>query len=210
MRDLPASPRFVFCATDLTFGANWEFSPASLRRFPGRLPAPARTDFAGDRGGGLVVLSALVRAGALAGHGREISCSGKHRSAYGDHLRDRIELSDGGVYDNLATEPVIKSSARSAGLGRRRAVRLRRRASTALRRLLRYAERGRQPGRRAAQAPVYSARIRAGDFSGAYWNLGDERDAGAGGLQPWPVRGSAWPAFAPTWTTSPRPNSRSW
>ena len=26
LRDLPAAPAFVFCATDLTFGANWEFS----------------------------------------------------------------------------------------------------------------------------------------------------------------------------------------
>jgi NTE family protein len=177
LRDLPASPRFVFCATDLTFGANWEFS----RRRCGDFQAGYL------RRHGRISLATAVAASScfppLFGPMHlpvtaESFLHGKHRSAYGDHLRDRIELSDGGVYDNLATEPVIKSS-REVLVSDAGAPFAFVAGEHALRRLLRYAS---VVGNQAValRKRLLFRSIRAGEFSGAYWNL-SERDAGAAG-----------------------------
>ena len=104
LRDLPQSPRFVFCATDLTFGVNWEFS----RRRVGDFQAGYL------RRHGRIGLGTAVAASAcfppLFGPLRldlraEDFLRGRHRGEFGDHLRDRIELSDGGVYDTRISAP---------------------------------------------------------------------------------------------------------
>jgi NTE family protein len=177
LRDLPASPRFVFCATDLTFGANWEFS----RRRCGDFQAGYL------RRHGRISLATAVAASAcfppLFGPMRldvraEDFLRGAHRSAQGDHLRDRIELSDGGVYDNLATEPVIKSS-REVLVSDAGAPFAFVAGQHALRRLLRYASVVGSQSVALRKRLLFRA-IRAGEVSGAYWNLSD-RDAGAAG-----------------------------
>ena len=104
---------------------------------------------------------------------------GRHRSAFGDHLRDRLELSDGGVYDNLATEPVIKRSREilvsDAGAPFAFVA-----GQHAFRRLLRYAS---VVGNQAVtlRKRLFFGGLRSGEFEGAYWNLADRRDAGAAG-----------------------------
>jgi NTE family protein len=178
LRDLPATPRFVFCATDLTFGANWEFS----RRRCGDFQAGYL------RRHGKIALATAVAASScfppLFGplrldRGAADFLRGAHRSPEADALRNRIELTDGGVYDNLATEPVLKSAAEvlvsDAGAPFAFVA-----GGNALRRLLRYA------GVVGNQAVALRKRllfraIAAGEHAGAYWHLGERRDAGADG-----------------------------
>lgn len=177
LRDLPPTPAFVFCATDLTFGVNWEFS----RRRCGDFQAGYL------RRHGKIRLATAVAASAcfppLFGPMRldlkaEDFLRGRHRGEYADHLRDRIELSDGGVYDNLATEPVIKSAAEilvsDAGAPFPFVA-----GGHVLRRLLRHASViGNQAV--ALRKRLLFRGLRDGEHAGAYWNL-DERDAGAPG-----------------------------
>ena len=180
LQDLPALTRFVFCATDLSFGVNWEFSARRCGDFQaGYL-----------RQHGEISLATAVAASScfppLFGPLRlplraEDFVRGKHDSEYGDHLRDRIELSDGGVYDNLGTEPVIKTCAEilvsDAGAPFAFVA-----GQNALRRLLRYASViGKQAV--ALRKRLFFQGLRHGDFEGAYWNLWD-RDAGAHGYNP--------------------------
>ena len=178
LRDLPAHPQFIFCATDLTFGVNWEFS----RRRCGDFQAGYL------RRHGKISLATAVAASScfppLFGPLRlpvraEDFLRGRHRGAFGDHLRDRLELSDGGVYDNLATEPVIKRCREilvsDAGAPFAFVA-----GQHALRRLLRYASViGNQAV--ALRKRLFFAGLQAGEFKGAYWNLADRRDAGAAG-----------------------------
>jgi NTE family protein len=173
--DLPEAPQFVFCATDLAFGCNFEFSRRRVGDFQaGYLREP-----------GCVPLAAAVAASScfpplfgpmrlLAGAGDFIG--GKQA---GNALLDGLELSDGGVYDNMATEPAIKRCARifvsdaGAPFGFRA-------GKHYLRRLLRYAAvMGNQAV--ALRKRLFFGRRDAGEFEGAYWHLGEERDAGADG-----------------------------
>ncbi|MEO8160708.1 MAG: patatin-like phospholipase family protein [Arenimonas sp.] len=175
LAQLPASPAFVFCATDLSFGCNWEFSRRRVGDFQaGYLREP-----------GAIALAAAVAAsscfpplfGPVRLSWRAGDFTGGKQS--GSELLDRIELSDGGVYDNMATEPAIKRCGRilvsDAGApfgfeaGRHY-----------LRRLLRYAA---VVGNQAValRKRLFHAGRAAGEFEGAYWHLGEERDAGADG-----------------------------
>ena len=173
--ELPEAPGFVFCATDLVFGCNWEFSrrrvgsfQAGYLRSPGAVPVAtavaASSCFPPLFGPLRLALDPLELAG-----GRQA----------GSELLRRIELSDGGVYDNMATEPALKRCARilvsDAGApfsfepGRHY-----------LRRLMRYAA---VVGNQAIalRKRLFHGRREAGEFEGAYWHLGEARDAGADG-----------------------------
>ncbi|MGO4775086.1 patatin-like phospholipase family protein, partial [Lysobacter sp. 2RAB21] len=106
--ELPETPSFVFCATDLTFGVNWEFS----RRRVGDYLAGYLRD-----GAQRVRLSCAVAASSsfppVFGPVRFEAAPGDYQRGHyqgndADELRARIELSDGGVYDNLATEPTLR------------------------------------------------------------------------------------------------------
>jgi NTE family protein len=173
--ELPEAPNFVFCATDLAFGCNWEFSRRRVGDFQaGYLREP-----------GAVALATAVAAsssfpplfGPVRLPARALDYTGGKQS--GSELLDRIELSDGGVYDNMAMEPALKRCARvlvsDAGApfgfqaGRHY-----------FRRLLRYAAvMGNQAV--ALRKRLFYCRREAGEFTGAYWHLGEERDAGADG-----------------------------
>jgi NTE family protein len=175
LSELPESPAFVFCATDLSFGCNWEFSRRRVGDFQaGYLREP-----------GAIALAAAVAAsssfpplfGPVRGPWRAGDFSGGKQS--GSELLDRIELSDGGVYDNMATEPAIKRSSRIlvSDAGAPFAFQAGRHY---LRRLLRYAAvMGNQAV--ALRKRLFHAGRVSGDFEGAYWHLGEERDAGADG-----------------------------
>lgn len=118
MADLPQRPRFIFCATDVTFGVNWVFDSGGSAVPGGRV---------GDYQAGYVKpLPDIPVARAMAAS----SCfppvfdplrlqippdrlrGGKYRKPDRDELVSRIGLSDGGVYDNLGLEPVWKDHRR--------------------------------------------------------------------------------------------------
>jgi NTE family protein len=173
--DLPESPAFVFCATDLTFGCNWEFSRRRVGDFQAgylRAPGEVRVAAAVAASSSFPPLFGPVRmpAGAL-------DYSGGKQS--GSELLDRIELSDGGVYDNMAMEPALKRCSRilvsdaGAPFGFEA-------GKHYLRRLVRYAA---VVGSQAIalRKRLFFGRRDAGEFAGAYWHPGEQRDAGADG-----------------------------
>lgn len=108
--DLPEHPRFVFCATDLTFGVNWEF---------------ARHESGDYQAGYLKNASDWPLARAIAASSCfppifgpvpvRAHCSdykrGSYRGSDRDRLLKRVVLTDGGVYDNLGLEPAWKGFA---------------------------------------------------------------------------------------------------
>lgn len=108
--DLPQRPEFVFCATDITFGVNWE---SSRRRTGSYQAGYLRDGFAWPLARAVAAsacfppifgpLPVRMHHGAFAG--------GHARGADADRLRGRLALSDGGVYDNMGLEPVWKSHA---------------------------------------------------------------------------------------------------
>lgn len=106
---LPDRPRFVFSATDLAFGVNWE---ASKRR-TGDFQAGYLRDGGRWPVGRAVAASACfppvfgplrVGAGAADFVGGDAPRDGRN-TAY----REGLSLSDGGVYDNAGLEPVWKT-----------------------------------------------------------------------------------------------------
>ncbi len=178
LEDLPDTPRMVFCATNLTFGVNWEFSRERVGDYlTGYLRRPRR-----------IALAQAVAASSsfppvfgpvLFEAEAEDFERGKYRGDDADQLRTRIELSDGGVYDNLGMEPAMRRCSEvlvsDAGApfafvpGR-----------NYLRRLLRYTQ---VIGNQAAalRRRLFFTLRRGGELQGAFWSLGANRDAGAFG-----------------------------
>ena len=109
LRELPDHPRFVFCATDLTFGVNWE----SSKERTGSFQAGYLRDGGDWSIGRAVAASACfppvfgpLRVGAPADAYR----GGRYpRDEEGLRLRGAVALSDGGVYDNMAFQPAVDS-----------------------------------------------------------------------------------------------------
>jgi NTE family protein len=110
LSELPDRPRFVFCATDVSFGVNWE----SSRERTGSWRAGYLVNGAEWPIGRAVAASACfppvfgplpVRAPVDAFR------RGRVPGQLGDRLRSRLSLSDGGVYDNMGLEPVWKDHA---------------------------------------------------------------------------------------------------
>lgn len=176
--DLPETPEFVFCATDMTFGVNWEF----------------RRQRAGDWLAGYL----KSHEGITLAHA--VACSsafppffgpvrvrwsaddfsrGKYRGPDRDRLLARIDLTDGGVYDNLATEPAFKPRFRRVLVSDAGAP-FAFRADVGFRRLLRYTQVV-QAQSVSLRKRLYFTRRGNDPFAGAYWALvGEERDGPVG------------------------------
>lgn len=181
LADLPAAPRFVFCATDLTFGVNWEFSRERVGDYQaGYLKAPQR----------ITLAEAVAASSSFPPVFGPVTFRlqpddfrrGRYREDDADALRGAIELSDGGVYDNLGTEPALRQyrdvlvSDGGAPFGFRP-------GRHYLRRLLRYTEViGNQAV--ALRKRLFFSQLHEGLFDGAYWNLKDRSDPGSHGYSP--------------------------
>lgn len=108
LSQLPSRPRYVFCATDLTYGVNWIFS----------------RDLVGSWQAGYLVLSGArfdvaTAVGASSCFPRvfdplplglrpdELSGGADHSKKRDDRIRV-LRVNDGGLYDNMGLEPVWK------------------------------------------------------------------------------------------------------
>lgn len=168
LRELPAAPRFALCATDLTFGVNWVFD----------------REGAGDYQAGRLALAAewpLARAVAASAsfpplfgpmsirQRPEDYHGGYYRAPAGQRLRRRIELTDGGVYDNMGLEPVSKhwTHVLISDCGAPFDFRI---DTTPLRRLLRYTAVVTNQTR-ALRLRLFFGDTNAGRYHGAYWSL---------------------------------------
>jgi NTE family protein len=104
--DLPQHPRFVFCATDVLFRTQWVFD--SGRRVAGEDKAgfgpPGEWTLAEAAAASSCVPGAFrpmrVRRGVDELEG------GSYRGRDRAELVERMDLTDGGIYDNLGLEPV--------------------------------------------------------------------------------------------------------
>lgn len=103
---LPKQPQFVFCATDITFGVNWVYS----RERVGDYLAGYLKDHRATLAEAVAASSSFppifgpMQIRATATDFRR----GSYRGPDADALRNTIQLSDGGVYDNLAMEPSLR------------------------------------------------------------------------------------------------------
>lgn len=102
--DLPSTPEFVFCASDISFGINWEFRRdrvgdfrvgyADKPEWPLALAVAASSCFPPIFGPMRLDLDP-----------KEFK-RGAYRKPDREGLVQRLKLSDGGVYDNFGLEPV--------------------------------------------------------------------------------------------------------
>jgi len=107
---LPNAPRFIFTATDMVFGVDWIYSKSKAGDYQ-----------AGYKTTGLDSIKIAYAAAASACFppvfapldplikGNELK-GGSAIGAEADECRERIRLSDGGVYDNMGLEPVWKNA----------------------------------------------------------------------------------------------------
>ncbi len=111
LADLPDAPRFVFCATDLAFGVNWIFQKMRIGdHAAGHEPPPPNLPLA------LAVAASSCFPPVfkpLRMHLDPAMLAGGKvpQGAERDQCIHSLTLSDGGVYDNLALEPVWKDHA---------------------------------------------------------------------------------------------------
>jgi NTE family protein len=108
--DLPPKPRFVFCATDLTFGVDWVFSRDKVGDYQAGYMTAA--DTAAQPVARAVAASSCFPPvfRPLPMHLRSSDLKGG--DATGDDRDDcvrQLVLTDGGVYDNMGLEPVWKT-----------------------------------------------------------------------------------------------------
>jgi NTE family protein len=106
---LPASPNFIFCATDMAFGVSWEYtrtragdyqagySTQTLGTIPIAHAAAASACFPPL----FEPIETMVDPSALT--------AGAATGTEADLCRTRIRLTDGGVYDNMGLEPLWKN-----------------------------------------------------------------------------------------------------
>jgi NTE family protein len=114
--DLPELPEYIFCATDLTFGVNWEFG----RKRVGSYQAGYLNMTGGSKAAARMTAAKAIAASACfppllgpmqVGIEPKALVGGNFHGPNRDELVRRLALSDGGVYDNMATEPLWKHAA---------------------------------------------------------------------------------------------------
>jgi NTE family protein len=112
LANLPARPRYVLCATDMSFGVNWVCERGRIGDYQAGYLSPPPDDWTVSRAVAASscfppVFSPLPI--ELAPEQLTGGCAAKHTNRV--ELINRLRLSDGGVYDNMALEPVWKDHA---------------------------------------------------------------------------------------------------
>jgi NTE family protein len=111
LQDLPNEPRFVFCATNLQTGVLWRFSkPYAGDYVLGRIDQPnVRIAQAVAASSAFPpVLSPLVLKLPRGSFSNWPNSQGPVPDAEIAVFRERVFLTDGGVYDNHGLEPIVK------------------------------------------------------------------------------------------------------
>jgi NTE family protein len=111
--NLPDRPHFNFCATDLVFGVNWIFSKGRV----GDYQAGYMTEANSNKQQVAVAVAAsscfppVFRGLPLGLEPRDLTGGDAPQGSERDEWVRQIALSDGGVYDNMALEPIWKNFA---------------------------------------------------------------------------------------------------
>ncbi len=112
MPDLPAEPQFVFCATDLIYGVNWEFSRQRVGDWQAGYTEPSPNFPVATSVAASSCFPPLFRPMKLPFTSDKLEKGGFKPENTRKKLNSEILLTDGGVYDNMGLEPVWKDHAR--------------------------------------------------------------------------------------------------
>jgi NTE family protein len=168
--ELPKRPDFIFCATDLTHGVNYEFSRTHTGSYRFESPdGPVKWSLAFA-----VAASACFPPwfGPVPVSGRLLG--GKPKVVPTERDEDLLrctDLSDGGLYDNLGLQPVIETHAlmlvsdASAPLDEARISR------RPVKRLMRYTSVARRQAR-SLRVTMFKDDVWRKEFDGALWDIG--------------------------------------
>lgn len=110
LRDLPERPRFVFCATELLTATLWRFERDGMGSWRTSRVKPQHGDTVARAVAASSCFPPLFAPMAPVpetGRFDEVDIGGRRAPVPGTHL----QLSDGGLYDNLGLEPAIKRHA---------------------------------------------------------------------------------------------------
>jgi NTE family protein len=106
--ELPESPRYVFCATDLVFGVNWIFERARVGDYQAGYLDPAPSWPVADAVAASSCFPPVFAPWIPPAKLEQLRAGAYPLGPQRDRLVSSIRLSDGGVYDNLGTEPIWK------------------------------------------------------------------------------------------------------
>jgi NTE family protein len=110
LTELPRRPRYIFCATDLSFGASWVSERKRVGAYqPGYVEPPP--DWSVARAVAASSCFPPVFEPMPVGLEPERFADGLYSEEDRDELIAGLRLTDGGVYDNMALEPVWKRHA---------------------------------------------------------------------------------------------------
>lgn len=104
---LPERPRFIFCATDMVFMVNWVFERVHVGDYQAGYMTPSNEWTVAKAVAASSCFPPVFRAMRLHLRGSDVK-TGNYHGADRDALISAINLSDGGVYDNMGLEPVWK------------------------------------------------------------------------------------------------------
>jgi NTE family protein len=109
LKDLPERPRFIFSATDMTFGTNWIFERDRIGNFLAGYAAPTPEWTVARAVAASSCFPPVFDPMPLHLEPHQLR-GGSARQTNRDELVSRLCLTDGGVYDNLGLEPVWKTA----------------------------------------------------------------------------------------------------
>lgn len=109
--DLPSTPNFIYCATDLAFGVNWTFQKTHIGDYQTGYIEPTPPDWPLARAVAASSCFPPVFDPLRMTFGASQYKGGKAEGPNSDAARSGVTLSDGGVYDNLGLEPIWKDHA---------------------------------------------------------------------------------------------------
>ena len=106
LTELPLHPRFIFCATDITFGTNWVFERARIGAWQAGYLKPAPAWAVARAVAASSCFPPVFSPLPLNLSPEGLKGGSYRRGSKRDKLVSKLRLSDGGVYDNLGLEPV--------------------------------------------------------------------------------------------------------
>lgn len=109
--DLPSKPNFIYCATDLAFGVDWNFRRDCMGDYQAGYIRPTPPDWPVARAVAASSCFPPVFDPLRMPFSPSRYKDGKAQGPDADTARAGISLSDGGVYDNLGLEPIWKDHA---------------------------------------------------------------------------------------------------
>jgi NTE family protein len=110
LADLPTRPAFIYCATDLTFGVNWEICRESIGDYQAGYASPPPNWPLGRAVAASSCFPPVFDPLPIDLRPDQL-LNGRARGPQRDALVEGLKLTDGGVYDNMGLEPVWKRSA---------------------------------------------------------------------------------------------------